>query len=98
VTVDGRAVLVSAIDGRLFEEGITKTVQSSDQVIEVRVGDHPGLWIGGEPHQVAYESPDGGVMLTRVASNTLLWQDGSVLYRVEGFEDLAGALEFATGT
>lgn len=98
VTVDGRDVLFSAIDGRLFEAGISKTVQSSDQISEVRVGDHLGLWIAGEPHQVAYESPGGEVVITRVASNTLLWQDGPVLYRVEGFDDLADALEFAKGT
>jgi hypothetical protein len=98
VTVDGREVLFSAIDGRLFEAGVTKTVQSSDQISEVRVGDHPGLWIAGEPHQVAYESPDGEVVVTRVASNTLLWQDGPVLFRVEGFDDLADAVQFATGT
>ena len=98
VMVHGREVLLSAIDGRLFEAGITKTVQSSEQISEVRVGDHPGLWIAGEPHQVVYESPDGEVVVTRAASNTLLWQDGQVLYRVEGFDDLADALEFATGT
>lgn len=98
VTVDGREVLISAVDGRLFEAGITKTVQSSDQISEVRVGDHPGLWIAGGSHQVAYESPDGDMVVTRVASNTLLWQDGPVLFRVEGFDDLADALEFASGT
>ena len=98
VEVNGREVLFSAIDGRLFEAGITKIVQSSDQVSEVRVGDEPGLWIAGGPHQVAYESPDGEVVVTRVASNALLWQDGPVLFRVEGFDDLADALEFATGT
>ena len=98
VTVGGREVLFSAVDGRLSEAGITKTVRSSDQISEVRIGDHPGLWITGEPHQVAYESPGGEVVVERVASNTLLWQDGPVLFRVEGFDDLADALEFATGT
>jgi hypothetical protein len=98
VIVDGREVLFSAVDGRLFEEGITKTVQSSDQISEVRVGDHPGLWIAGGSHQVAYESPDGDMVVTRVASDTLLWQDGPVLFRVEGFDDLADAVEFASGT
>lgn len=98
VTVNGREVLFSAIDGRLFEAAITKSVTSSDQISEVRVGDHPGLWISGEPHQVAYESPDAELVVTRVASNTLLWQDGPILFRVEGFDDLTDALKFATGT
>lgn len=98
VTVDGRDVLFSAVDGRLFQAGITKTVQSSDQVTEVRVGDAPGLWIAGGAHEVLYKSSAGDVIVTRAASNTLLWQDGPVLFRVEGFDDLADALEFATGT
>lgn len=95
--VDGRQVLWSALDGRLLEDGITKIVQSSDQVTEVRVAGHPGLWIAGAPHHVAYEAGDRDVRVTRVAANTLLWQDGEVLLRVEGFDDLADALEFATG-
>lgn len=96
LTVDGREVIVSAIDGRLFEEAVTKMVQSSEQISEVRVAGHPGLWIAGAAHQVAYEAGDRDVRIARVAANTLLWQDGEVLFRVEGFDDLADALEFAS--
>ena len=98
VTVDGDEVLVSAIDGGLSEIGITKTVQSSDQVSDVDVGGRPGLWVAGGSHQVAYETPEGEFEVTRVASNTLLWQDGTVLFRVEGFTELDDALAFANGT
>lgn len=98
VMVDGREVLFSAVDGRLSDVGLTKTVQSADQISDVRVGDHPGLWIAAGPHQVSYETPGGDVVVTRVASNTLLWQDGPLLFRVEGFDDLNDALEFAAGT
>jgi hypothetical protein len=96
--VDGREVLFSAVDGRLSDVWITKVVQSVDQISEVRVGTHPGLWIAAGPHQVSYESPGGHVVVTRVASNTLLWEDGPLLFRVEGFDELEDALEFAAGT
>ena len=98
VIVDGREVLVSALDGRLDERLITKTVSSSDQVEQVEVSGHPGLWVSGTAHEVMYESPEGDVVVRRVAANTLLWQDGTVLYRVEGFAELADALAFAEGT
>lgn len=45
-----------------------------------------------------YESPVGGVVVERVAGNTLLWQHDDVLSRVEGFHELSQALAFAEGT
>jgi hypothetical protein len=98
VTVDGRRVLFSAIDGRLTDALITKTVQGTDQIREVEVAGHPGLWISGGSHEVLYETPGSGIVVARFAADTLLWQEGAVLYRVEGFDDLAEALAFAEGT
>lgn len=98
VVVDGREVLVSAVRGRLDERLITKIVTSSAQVRQLEVKGHPALWIGGAGHEVMYESPAGGVVVRRVAANTLLWQEGTVLFRVEGFDELADALAFAEGT
>lgn len=97
VMVDGRRIIVSAIAGNLTERMITKTVGSRDQVEEVEVRGLPGLWISGAPHEVGYES-DGDAVFERMAANTLLWQDGDVLFRVEGFNELSDALAFAQGT
>ncbi len=94
-SVDGREILVSVIDGRLSDSSLTKTVGSGTAVIEVDVAGHRGLWIDGEPHDVMYESPEGDFTSRRFAGNTLLWQVGDVLYRLEGFESLDDALEFA---
>jgi hypothetical protein len=96
--VDGREILVSAIPGTLQRALIEKTVGASDQVREVVVDGQPGLWISGAPHEVVYESPGGAIAVERAAANTLLWSDGAVLYRVEGFDELADAVSFAEGT
>lgn len=96
VTVDGREILVSAIAGALDEVLINKTVASSDQVRSVEVGGWPGMWIEGASHEVLYRTLDGDVLVERVAANTLLWQEGDVLLRLEGFIDLEDALEYAS--
>ena len=96
--VNGSQILVSTLRGRLGETLISKAVASSDQVAEVEVNGQPGLWISGGAHEVMYESPVGGIVVERVAGNTLLWQHDGVLSRVEGFDDLSQALAFAEGT
>jgi hypothetical protein len=95
VEVDGRQILVSTVSGTLSQRMITKSVQSSTQIHEVDVDGAPGLWIAGPPHEIGYESPTGDPVFERMAGNTLLWQRGEVLTRVEGFADLDTALAFA---
>lgn len=94
VEVEGREILVSAVRGEWGEGLITKSVGSSDQIEEVDIGGLRGLWFSGAPHQVLYAMDDGEVVVDRVAANTLVWQDADVLYRVEGFANLADALAF----
>lgn len=95
VTVDGKQILVSSIAGVLDDGLVRKIVGPGTGVQQVMVGGAPGLWIDGEPHDVLYRLPDGDVTVTRTAGNTLLWQTGEVLRRVEGFDDLASAVAFA---
>ena len=95
VEVDGRQILVSTIDGDLGPGLITKSVQSSTQVHEVDVAGAPGLWITGTPHEILYESPQGEIVVARMAADTLLWQHADGLARVEGFDRLDDALAFA---
>lgn len=92
--VDGREILVSAIDASLEAQLITKTVSASDQLEQVEVNGAPGLWIGGESHEVLYRVAESEVVVERVAANTLLWNDGDLLYRIEGFDRLDDALAF----
>jgi hypothetical protein len=95
VVVDGRELLVSTIDGRI-DGLIRKNVGPGSTIVEVDVDGRPGLWIGGAPHEVLYEDAGGAIAVERVAGRTLLWQDGDLLHRVEGFDDLDSALAFAT--
>ncbi len=94
VDVDGVSILVSEIDGRLDEAVISKTVGNATDVVAVTVGTDPGLWIAGRPHELAVFREDE-LLFERIAANTLVWQDGPVIRRLEGFDDLDGALEFA---
>ena len=95
MTVEGRSVIVSTIDGTLDDGLLTKTVGASTTVTEVEVGGSRGLWIAGEPHEVVYVAGDGEVVVERVAADTLLWQHGDLIHRVEGFDQLAEAVDFA---
>lgn len=97
VMLDGRQILVSTIDGHLGGPIMQKTLGSSTSIIEVNVAGYLGLWIDGAPHQVMYETSDGRVVVERVAGNTLLWEVGEVLYRLEGFDNLDDAIRFAVG-
>lgn len=95
IYLEGRQILMSAIAGRIDGPVLQKTLGSSTSIVEVDVGGHLGLWIAGAPHEVMYESSDGDIVVERISGNTLLWEIGEVLYRLEGFENLDNALEFA---
>ncbi|MEO5974689.1 MAG: hypothetical protein ABIQ38_05760 [Ilumatobacteraceae bacterium] len=95
IDLDGRQVLMSAIAGRIDGPVLQKTLGSSTSIVEVEVGGHMGLWISGAPHELLYESSDGVVTVERIAGNTLLWEVDGVLYRLEGFDNLEDALNFA---
>ncbi len=94
VTVDGRVVLVSVIEGALTDDVIVKTLGPDTDIVEVTVGNAPGLWITGAPHELAYLSPDGTIAFERIAGNTLLWQNDQMIGRLEGFESIEEAIEF----
>lgn len=95
VVVDGREILVTTIDARLDVGLVRKTVGSESGVVETAIGGRLALWIHGEPHLVSFIGADGSVIDERVAGDTLLWQTGDVTVRVEGFDDLDDAIEFA---
>lgn len=95
IEVDGRQIMISTINGRLGGPILQKTLSSSTSIIEVDVAGYLGLWISGAPHEVMYEASGGDVVVERVAGNTLLWEVGDVLYRLEGFDILGDAIKFA---
>lgn len=91
--VDGETVLIARFDGSLTDVLITKTVQATAAVVALDIDGDAALWIA-DPHEVLIERA-GEVVVERVAANTLLWQDGDVLWRMEGFQRMEDAVRYA---
>jgi hypothetical protein len=96
--LDGAGLLVTQARGRLDEGLAFKIISSGRGTAErVTVDGAEGYWFAGEPHWFWYMAPDGTSIedSRRLVGNTLAWQRGDVLYRIEGDIDLARALEIA---
>lgn len=95
IGVDGTDVLVSEFVGTLDNPAVGKIVGDGTSVRQVDVGGEVGIWIDGAPHDVSFYDEDGTIVFARFAGNTLLWQDGEVVRRLEGFPDVADAIAYA---
>lgn len=91
----GTTVLVTTLLGDLDRIAFRKLVASGVQVTEVDVGGRDGAWITGAPHVFVYVDPSGSMTEARPAADTLAWQEGDVIVRVEGDISLARAQEIA---
>jgi hypothetical protein len=87
----GTVVLVATLPGRLFHKEVAMGAQA--EPLEVRGVD--GLWVSGAPHQLVYEEPGGDVVQSRMSADTLVWQEGDVIVRIEGDIGRQRALELA---
>jgi hypothetical protein len=67
------------------------------QVHPVSVRAQPGLWITGTHREIAYLDRDGALRKgpTRTTGHVLMWVEGGVTYRVEGFHDQVAAMSVA---
>jgi hypothetical protein len=88
-------VIVATLPGRLDEGSFGKLVASGATVTGVDVDGTPGYWVAGGDHVFAYLDDSGRRRDVRVAADTLVWQRGGVLVRVEGDMSLDRALEIA---
>lgn len=88
-------VTVDRFDGSLDDDLVTKVLGSGTGIERVEVGDRPGLWIDGVPHELVVRDADGEIATRRFAGNTLLWQDGDTIVRLEGAPTLTAALDLA---
>lgn len=96
--LDGAGLLVTQNRGepdaglahKLANAGLA-TVKSVD------VESAPGVWISGQPHVFWYLAPDGFFIeeSRRLVGDTLAWERGGVLYRIEGAITVAEALQIA---
>jgi hypothetical protein len=94
----GIGLLVQQINGSLDRERIEKLVVEFDvTVTPVEVEGVAGFWIEGSPHLIRYTGPAGEERseMTRLVGDTLVWQRGDVLHRIESGLGLERTLRIA---
>ena len=76
---------------------IGKLAGQATVVEKVTVGGEHGIWAEGAPHGLFYRAPNGDILQDslRLAGNTLLWERGSLLLRLESNLMKAEALAIA---
>lgn len=93
--VTGAGALVSVMPAHI-EEGFFQKTLGESTVQSVDVDGATGYWIEGSPHQLLFDF--GNQVLPdslRLATNTLLWQRGDHVYRLEADITLETALRIA---
>jgi hypothetical protein len=92
------AALVTQFQGDVHPDLVGKLVAGGTQVETVTVtGGAPGIFLSGGPHVVFYRDPGGEIRdeTLRLAGNTLLWERGELLLRLESALRLEDALRVA---
>ena len=94
----GIGLLLTAMPGTTDAGGMSKQATGGTTIQLVRVGDHAGYWIEGEPHEVVITDRNGDFVhdSSRLAGNTLIWTDGDVTYRLESALDRDEAIDLAS--
>jgi hypothetical protein len=95
-SVTGAGALVSVMPAHIEAGFFEKTLGSTSTVRSASVDGDVGYWIEGSPHQLMFVfgdqiQPDR----LRLATNTLLWQRGDYVYRLEAGVDLETAIRIA---
>jgi hypothetical protein len=95
-SVTGAGALVSVMPARIEEGFFQKTLGTTSTARSVNVDGAVGYWIEGSPHQLMFDFGNEILPDTlRLATNTLLWQRGGYVYRLEADIDLDTALRIA---
>lgn len=93
----GVSILLTEARGSVNEQYFTKTVGPDVTIEAVRVNGHPGWWIAGAPHVFVFTDANGNPYFDtlRLATNTLIIDDGVTVVRIEGDMTKSQALELA---
>jgi hypothetical protein len=93
----GVAVLVTEARGRADRNLFDKILGPGTTIEEVSVGGHSGFWVAGAPHELFLDDADGNVReeTLRLATNTLLIDEGGTIVRIEGDLTKDQALQIA---
>lgn len=96
-TETGVGVLVTEARGQVNEQFFGKTLNDATTIEPVTVNGHQGWWISGQPHNFVFIDSDGSPRYEtlRLATNTLVIDDGGTIVRIEGHMTRSQALEIA---
>jgi len=94
----GVAVLITEARGGINDQFFGKMLGPGTNLEEVTVRGHHGYWVSGSPHQFVFIDASGTIKYEtmRLATNTLILDDGGTVVRVEGNLTKARAIEIAT--
>ena len=93
----GVSVLITEARGSVDKNFFGKMLGPEATLQEVQVNGHPGYWIGGKPHVFFFLDANGQFRdeTMRLATNTLIFDNGGTIVRIEGDLTKAQALEIA---
>ena len=94
----GVGALVIEFPGQVQSDLFLKMLGPDATLEAVRVNSYPGFWISGKPHGFFFSDPQGTPQedTFRLASNTLIWNQGSLTIRIESALDKDQTLALAT--
>jgi len=94
---NGQPALVLTQIQALPNPAIGKITGTGTRTEPVLIDGEPGLWLTGRRHEFAYLTPNGTTrtQTARLAGDTLLWQRGRLLLRLEGAASKRAALTIA---
>lgn len=97
VDESGVGVLLTGLAGGVDRALLQKQVGLGVAIDTARVDGAPAYWLHGALHELYVLDADGDVVLdaSRLAANTLLWENGGVTFRLESTLDRASALALA---
>ncbi len=93
----GVAVLVTEARGAVNAQFFGKILGPATTIEDVTVGGHHGYWIAGKPHIIYLTDTQGNIRdeTLRLATNTLLIDEGGTIVRIEGDLTKAQVLQIA---
>lgn len=93
----GVSVLVTEARGTVNENFFGKTVGPGTTIEAVTVNGHQGWWISGQPHVFFFDDGSGNPRpeTLRLATNTLIIDEGGTIVRIEGDLTRQQALDLA---
>ena len=94
----GVAVLITEARGGINDQFFGKMLGPDATIEPVTVAGHHGYWVAGSPHVFIFLDANGNFRneTMRLASNTLILDEGGTVVRVEGNLTKAQAIEIAT--